>query len=134
MAFLHQQADFFFRVGGVCRIRFLNSQPGGYPVRHMVQQPDKGIEKLPEDQHGQRHRQGNALHALDGKGLRCQFPQDDVQGRDDGKTQGQGHCVPHRGGNAQPLGHRQNQLRYSRLTNPAQAQGGQGNAKLGDGQ
>ena len=134
VALLHKQADFLFRVGILPLGGRLKAHAPSDPVGYMVEQPDKRVHELVEDQHRQGHGQHDLLDTLDGHGLRGELTQDDVASRDDGERQHQRDRMPDRRIDAHCLRDRQDQHGHSRLADPAQSQRGPRDAQLRDRQ
>jgi hypothetical protein len=97
-----------------------------------VQEADGPVEEAVEDLHGQGDGQGGLFGHFQGDGLGGQFAHDDVQEGDQAEGHGEGDGVQHGRGHV-PFEQRVQQVGHGGLADPAQAQGGQGDAQLGGG-
>jgi hypothetical protein len=97
-----------------------------------VQQADWPAEDAVENLHGQGDDQGCFFGPLQGDGLGREFTDDDVQEGDQAKSDGKGDGVQHRRWHA-ALEQGAQQIGHGGFADPAQAQGREGDAKLGGG-
>ena len=93
----------------------------------MIQEPHRWIHQLVEHEQGPSHKEHNLLGLLDGQGLGHQLAQNNVQSGNYTKAQNKGDGVLQISRQINEREHRMQNLGHRRLTNPAQAQGSNGN-------
>ena len=130
IAFLHQNADFFFVMSFFRLAGSLYAHAAQRPVGDMVQRPDGRVHELVKQNQRARYEQHHGFGLLNRQGFRHQLAQYDVQGRNQGKADDKGQRVLQLYGHLEKMKHRRQHLGHGRLADPAQPQGGQGNAQL----
>jgi hypothetical protein len=107
--------DLLLRVGVVSLGGWRHPQSARDGVGRAVEDDGEGIEQVVEEPHKRRHEKRGPLRLLDGERLGGQLPEDHVQERGDEQRYGYGYGVQQRGGQAQRLEQRLDEVRDGRL-------------------